>query len=70
MKEFKFFTKDKRIYYEGREVVYVGHIYNPYSFDTVRRVQLMDDGGRIDQIEIDSNHPLWDELRGVDYYCI
>jgi hypothetical protein len=68
MREFKFFTKNKRILFEGREVVYVGYIYNPYSFDVVRRVQLMDDGGRIDQIEIDSNHPLWDEFRGMDYY--
>lgn len=69
MKEFKFLTNNKRIYHEGKEVVYAGYIiYNPYTFDGVRRVQLMDDGGRIDQIEIDSNHPLWDEFRGMDYY--
>lgn len=71
MREFKFFTKDKRIYYEGREVVYVGYrLYNPESFDALRRIRLRDNGGRIEQEEIGETHPLWDELSDMDYYCI
>ena len=71
MREFKFFTKDKRIYFEGKEVVWVGYmIYNPTTFEPIRRIRLRDDGGRIEQEEIDMSHSLWDELRGVDYYCI
>ena len=71
MREFKFLTGNKRIYYEGREVVYVGyHIYNPYSFDGIRRVHLMDDGGRIDQIEINNTHPLWEEFVGMETYRV
>lgn len=71
MREFKFLTNNKRILFEGKEVVYVGyHIYNPYTFDGVRRVHLMDDGGRIDQIEINDAHPLWDEFRGIETYRV
>jgi hypothetical protein len=71
MREFKFLTGDKRIYYEGREVVYVGHtIYNPYDFNGTRRIRLRDYGGRIEQEEIDNTHPLWGELRGIDFYSI
>jgi hypothetical protein len=71
MREFKFLTGNKRIYYEGKEVVYVGyHIYNPTSFDAVRRIRLRDQGGRIDQIEIDADHPLWNEVMGMEGYSI
>jgi len=71
MREFKFLTNNKRIYFEGREVVYVGYlIYNPTSFDAIRRIRLRDDGGRIDQEEIDGDHPLWNEFVGIDYYSI
>jgi hypothetical protein len=71
MREFKFFTGNKRIYYEGREVVYVGYlIYNPTSFDVLRRVRLKDNGGRIEQKEIDADHPLWNEVMGMEGYCI
>jgi hypothetical protein len=71
MREFKFLTNKKRIYFEGREVVYVGYlIYNPTSFDPIRRVRLMDGDGRIDQEEIDADHPLWNEFVGMDYYII
>ena len=71
MREFKFLTNNKRIYFEGREVVYVGYlIYDPTSFDAVRRIRLRDDGGRIDQEEINSTHPLWDELRTMEFYTI
>ena len=71
MKEFKFLTGDKRIYYEGKEVVYVGYlIYNPRTFDAIRRIRLRDDGGRIDQEEINSTIPLWDELRTMEFYTI
>lgn len=71
MREFKFLTNNKRIYYEGREVVYVSyHIYNPTSFDGIRRIRLRDEGGRIEQEEIDDTHPLWNELRGIDFYSV
>lgn len=71
MKEFKFLTGDKRIYHEGREVVYVGYrIYNPSNLDMLRRIRLRDNGGRIEQEEIDETHPLWDELYGIESYCI
>lgn len=71
MRDFKFFTKDDRIYYEGREVVYVGYlIYNPTSFDGIRRIRLRDNGGRIDQIEIDADHPLWNQVMGMEGYSI
>ena len=71
MRDFKFLTNNKRILFEGKEVVYVGyHIYNPYSFDAVRRVQLKDNGGRIDQIEIDADHPLWNEFVGMETYRV
>jgi hypothetical protein len=71
MKQFKFLTGNKRIYYEGREVVYVGYlIYNPTSFDAIRRVRLRDGDGRIDQEEIDADHPLWNEFVGMEVYCI
>jgi len=71
MREFKFLTGDKRIYYEGREVVYVGYIiYNPDNFDGTRRIQLRDNGGRIEQEEINETHPLWNELYGIESYCI
>jgi len=71
MREFKFLTNKKRIYFEGREVVYVGYlIYNPTSFDPIRRVRLMDNGGRIEQEEIDADHPLWNEFVDMDYYII
>lgn len=66
MREFKFFTKNRRIVFEGKEVVWVGHfIYNPTTFDPIRRIRLRDNGGRIDQIEIDDTHPLWNELMGM-----
>jgi hypothetical protein len=69
MKEFKFLTGDKRIYYEGREVVYVGYrIYNPRTFDAIRRIRLRDEGGRIEQEEIGETHPLWNELYGIEHY--
>jgi hypothetical protein len=71
MREFKFFTKDKRIYYEGREVVYVGFIlYEPTSFDGLRRIRLRDNGGRIDEIEINDTHPLWNQLTGMSGYRV
>jgi hypothetical protein len=71
MREFKFFTKDKRIYFEGKEVVWVGYIiYNPTTFEHIRRIRLRDNGGRIEQEEIDMSHSLWDELRGIDCYSI
>ena len=71
MRDFKFFTGNKRIYYEGREVVYVGYLlYEPTSFDAVRRVRLKDNGGRIEQIEIDADHPLWNEVMGMEGYSI
>jgi len=71
MREFKFLTGDKRIYYEGKEVVYVGHlIYNPFNLDMLRRIRLRDYGGRIEQEEIGETHPLWDELRNIDFYSI
>ena len=71
MKNFKFLSNNNLILYEGREVVYVGYIiYNPMNFEQLRRIRLRDEGGRIDQEQIDSSHPLWDELRGMDYYCI
>ena len=71
MREFKFLTNNKRIYFEGREVVYVGYlIYNPTSFDAIRRIRLRDDGGRIDQIEIDADHPLWNQVIGMEFYSI
>ena len=71
MREFKFLTNNKRIYHEGREVVWVGYlIYEPTSFDAIRRVRLRDNGGRIDQIEIDADHPLWNQVMGMEGYCI
>jgi len=71
MREFKFLTGNKRIYYEGREVLYVGYLlYEPTSFDAVRRIRLRDNGGRIEQIEIDADHPLWNEVMGMEGYCI
>jgi hypothetical protein len=71
MRDFKFLSNNGRIYYEGREVVYVGYlIYNPTSFDALRRIRLRDNGGRIDQIEIDDSHPLWNEVMGMEGYCI
>jgi hypothetical protein len=71
MRDFKFLTNNKRIYFEGREVVYVGYlIYNPTSFDAIRRIRLRDDGGRIDQIEIDADHPLWNQVIGMEFYSI
>jgi hypothetical protein len=71
MRDFKFFTKDDRIYYEGREVVYVGYlIYNPTSFDGIRRIRLRDNGGRIEQEEIDDSHPLWNQVMGMEGYSI
>jgi hypothetical protein len=71
MKEFKFLTKDNRIYHEGKEVVYVGYvIYNPRTFAPIRRIRLRDDGGRIDQEEINVTHPLWDELRTMECYSV
>ena len=71
MREFKFFTKNKILLFEGKEVVWVGYmIYNPTTFEPIRRIRLRDDGGRIDQIEIDSNHSLWDELIGMDCYSV
>lgn len=71
MREFKFFTKDNRIYHEGREVVYVGYIiYDPTSFDGFRRIRLRDEGGRIEQEEIDDTHPLWNEVMGMEGYSI
>jgi hypothetical protein len=71
MRDFKFFTKDNRIYHEGREVVYVGYIlYEPTSFDGIRRIRLRDNGGRIEQEEIDDTHPLWNEVMGMEGYCI
>jgi hypothetical protein len=71
MKEFKFFTKNKRILFEGREVVYVGYLlYNPRTFDALRRIRLRDEGGRIEQIEIGETHPLWDEVIDIDCYSI
>lgn len=71
MREFKFLTGNKRIYFEGREVVYVGYlIYEPTSFDVIRRVRLRDQGGRIDQIEIDADHPLWNQVMGMEGYSI
>ena len=71
MREFKFLTNNKRILFEGKEVVYVGYLlYNPESFDALRRVHLMDDGGRIDQIEINDTHPLWEEFRGIETYRV
>ena len=71
MKEFKFLTGDKRIYYEGKEVVYVGYIiYNPESFDGIRRIRLKDNCGRIEQIEIDDSHLLWNEVMGMEGYCV
>ncbi len=69
MREFKFLSGNKKIYYQGREVVYVGYlIYEPTSFDVVRRVRLRDNGGRIEQEEIDADHPLWNEFVGMDYF--
>jgi hypothetical protein len=71
MREFKFLTGNKRIYYEGREVVYVGFIlYEPTSFDGLRRIRLRDNGGRIDEIEINDTHPLWIEVMGMSGYSI
>lgn len=71
MREFKFLSGNKKIYYQGREVVYVGYlIYNPTSFDAIRRVRLRDEGGRIEQEEIDADHPLWNEFVGIESYCI
>jgi hypothetical protein len=71
MREFKFFTKDKRIYFEGKEVVWVGYIiYNPTTFEHIRRIRLRDNGGRIEQEEIDMSHSLWDELREIYCYSI
>ena len=70
MRDFKFLSNNGRIYHEGREVVYVGYlIYNPTSFEPIRRIRLRDNGGRIDQEEINNTHPLWDELRGIEFYC-
>lgn len=71
MREFKFLTNNKRLYFEGKEVVYVGYqIYNPTSFDPLRRIRLRDEGGRIEQEEIDESHPLWNELIGMEGYSI
>jgi hypothetical protein len=71
MREFKFLSGNKKIYHQGREVVYVGYlIYNPTSFDAIRRVRLRDEGGRIDQEEIDADHPLWNEFVGIEFYSI
>jgi hypothetical protein len=71
MRDFKFLTGNKRIYYEGREVVYVGFIlYEPTSFDGLRRIRLRDNGGRIDEIEINDTHPLWIEVMGMSGYSI
>jgi hypothetical protein len=30
----------------------------------------MDNGGRIEQEEIDESHPLWNELRDIESYSI
>jgi hypothetical protein len=71
MREFKFLTNNKRIYHEGREVVYVGYlIYNPTSFDALRRIRLRDDEGRTEQEEIDADHPLWNEVMGMEGYSV
>jgi hypothetical protein len=71
MREFKLVTNNKRNYHEGRVVVWVGYlIYVPTCFDALRRVRLKDDGGRIDQIEIDADHPLWNEFVGIEFYSI
>ncbi len=71
MREFKFLTNNKRIYFEGREVVYVGYIiYNPESFDGIRRIRLKDNRGIIEQEEIDDSHPLWNEVMGMEGYSI
>jgi hypothetical protein len=71
MREFKFLTNSKRIYYQGREVVYVGYfIVNPWNFLHTRWIRLRDEGGRIDQEEINDNHPLWNELVGIEHYCL
>jgi len=71
MRDFKFLSNNGRIYHEGREVVYVGYlIYNPTSFDALRRIRLRDDGGRIEQIQIDADHPLWNEVTGMEGYSI
>ncbi len=71
MKDFKFFTGDKRIYHEGRQVVYVSYLlYTPSTLDLLRRIRLRDNGGRIEEEEIDETHPLWDELYGIEHYSI
>ena len=71
MRDFKFLTNNKRIYHEGREVVYVGHLlYNPSTLDLLRRIRLRDNEGRIEQEEINETHPLWDELYGIECYSI
>jgi hypothetical protein len=71
MREFKFLSENKSIHHQGREVVYVGCILDgPDNLFPIRRIRLRDQGGRIEQEEIDIFHPLWRELRDMNYYSI
>jgi hypothetical protein len=71
MKPFKFLTNNKRIYFEGWELTFVGYrMYDPTTFDLTITIRLRDEGGRIHHKLIDETHPLWNELIDMEGYCI